>query len=204
MKTSEQERQNRREYYHAHKREILQRNKERLANNPDLQQRRTDTRKRHYLNHKETWKHYSEIHKSKMISDPEYRQRHLERQRALRKVRYERNIDASRTEARKQYFRKKYGITLEQRRAMLEVQNGRCAICACELKLLEGDVSPGRGKSKVHVDHDHESGEIRGILCWNCNKALGLMLDDPRRLYEAASYLIKHHGQYDEREYENY
>jgi hypothetical protein len=60
---------------------------------------------------------------------------------------------------------------------MIERQNGACVICLRPL----GD--------KPHVDHDHESGEVRGILCFNCNGGLGQFSDDTWRLSRAIDYL---------------
>lgn len=73
-----------------------------------------------------------------------------------------------------------YGITLEARNAMLDAQGGGCAICG------------GESNSKGwHIDHDHETGAIRGILCNGCNTAIGQMKDNPDTLIAAAKYLWK-------------
>lgn len=60
-------------------------------------------------------------------------------------------------------------------------QLGRCAICGT----LEEDV-PGK---RLHLDHDHQSGRVRGLLCTNCNTGLGQFKDDPERLLAAIRYL---------------
>ncbi len=60
--------------------------------------------------------------------------------------------------------RREYGITLEQMEEMIDEQGYRCALCKCELK------TSGRN---THVDHDHKTGEVRGILCLDCNIKLG-------------------------------
>lgn len=79
-----------------------------------------------------------------------------------------------------------YGMTLEQFRERLIAQGGGCAICGGP---------PGGGRKKMHsVDHDHLTGRTRGILCHNCNAALGLFGDDPERLIAAAAYLRAHQG----------
>lgn len=63
-------------------------------------------------------------------------------------------------------------------------QEGKCAICGCEL---------GTSRyTKPAADHDHKTGKLRGILCTQCNTALGLMKDSPYRLESAIHYLEKH------------
>lgn len=76
----------------------------------------------------------------------------------------------------------KYGITREELDAMIEAQAGRCAICA----------GPPNGPgSRLHIDHCHDTGRIRGLLCGKCNTAIGLLCDDPERAERAAAYLRK-------------
>lgn len=79
---------------------------------------------------------------------------------------------------REYQLRSLYGITVEQYDAMFEAQGGLCAICG----------RPGNGP--LRVDHDHETNEVRGLLCHGCNVAIGLMADDPDRLIAAAAYLL--------------
>lgn len=73
-----------------------------------------------------------------------------------------------------------YGITPEEFASLLESQNGCCAICQ--------SAEPG-GKGNWHVDHSHEDGHIRGLLCHHCNLLLGNAKDDPERLKAAIKYL---------------
>lgn len=73
---------------------------------------------------------------------------------------------------------RRYGLTQEAFDRLYESQEGRCAICS-------GTIS-GRN---CHVDHDHGSGTVRGLLCFNCNSALGKLGDSPRLLRRAAHYL---------------
>ena len=75
--------------------------------------------------------------------------------------------------------KRKYGLTMDGMAALLEAQNGRCALCSA---LLNGD-------SRTHVDHDHETGRVRGLLCNVCNSGLGSFADSPERLRYAAAYL---------------
>jgi hypothetical protein len=74
-----------------------------------------------------------------------------------------------------------YGITQEAYERMLAEQRGVCAICA-----------EHRGHKALCVDHDHSTGEIRQLICSNCNTALGLMEDKPAWLRKAADYLEEH------------
>jgi DNA-binding transcriptional MerR regulator len=77
---------------------------------------------------------------------------------------------------------KNYGITLEDKKEMLESQDNKCAICGEKLTLL------GRG---THVDHDHETGRIRAILCNKCNAMLGNANEDIEILQKAIKYLSR-------------
>ena len=80
----------------------------------------------------------------------------------------------------KQYFRyKKYQMRSSDYELMLRDQNGCCAICGAK---------PEKGK-RLDIDHDHETGEVRGLLCGLCNRALGLLKDDPGVIRHAADYV---------------
>jgi len=77
------------------------------------------------------------------------------------------------------HLKRKYGITIEQYDELLAGQGGGCAICGREPR---PDIS-------LHLDHDHESGQLRGILCFRCNNALGDFDDDLGLLRAAIRYL---------------
>lgn len=76
-----------------------------------------------------------------------------------------------------QQRRNKYGIVEAEVAGLLESQDSRCAICTVS---IEAD---------AHVDHDHESREVRGLLCGSCNRGLGMFRDSPEALEKAAAYL---------------
>ena len=80
---------------------------------------------------------------------------------------------------RDSYLRRKYGITLEEYDALLAKQGGVCAICG---RAPRDDIS-------LHVDHDHATGKVRGLLCFRCNNAVGDLEDDPNILRRAAVYV---------------
>lgn len=73
-----------------------------------------------------------------------------------------------------------YGVSREEYEALLARQDNRCAICRT-------DVAGGKGG--WHLDHSHETGTVRGLLCHHCNLALGNFEDDPSRLRNAIAYL---------------
>lgn len=95
---------------------------------------------------------------------------------------------------RKQYYDSKqhrnlkylsrYGITLEEVEAMAIKQNSLCPICDKECGFLMGN----RANAFV-VDHCHDTGKIRGLICSTCNRAMGFMRDNPELLRKAAAYL---------------
>lgn len=78
-----------------------------------------------------------------------------------------------------------YGITLEQYNGMVERQGGVCAICGQP----PTSATPGR---RLHVDHDHKSGVIRGLLCGRCNTGIGSLQESPEILSRAILYLSAH------------
>lgn len=112
------------------------------------------------------------------LSPEEYKERRRLQQRAS----YRKNMTHDK---RKAYIlMKQYGITLQQYDELWESQGGKCALC-------ETPDNPGRwGETSLHVDHDHDSDEVRGLLCFNCNAGLGQFKDDVNLLQKAINYLL--------------
>ena len=80
-----------------------------------------------------------------------------------------------------------YGIGIKEYDILLEQQGGVCAVCGTDDP--KGRQS-GRGKVKdFYVDHNHDTGEVRGLLCNACNRALGNFQDDPSIIQKAVLYL---------------
>lgn len=75
----------------------------------------------------------------------------------------------------------KYGLTPAEYTAMVLQQDGGCAIC-----------HRPPGKSGFNVDHDHQTGKVRGLLCAGCNRGIGLLQDNHHLLARAADYLKEH------------
>lgn len=78
-------------------------------------------------------------------------------------------------------LRYKFGFGVDKYDEMLLAQKGQCAICQ--------SADPGENREFFCVDHDHTTNRVRGLLCQGCNKALGLLKDDPNRLRAAMEYL---------------
>jgi len=80
---------------------------------------------------------------------------------------------------REAHLKSTYGLSLQDYDNLLDKQGGACAIC--------GTTNPQRGR--FHVDHNHQTDVVRGLLCSNCNTAIGLLSDNPNYLDNAAAYL---------------
>lgn len=124
-------------------------------------------RKKYYIDNKE----------SILRRNREWRRSHPEMVKARHKRYYAEHKKEYNEKARKCYFKKDYGITIEQYNDMVKDAGGKCQICRRALKL--------------HVDHNHATGKVRGILCFACNAALGGMRDRIWVLERAIEYLEK-------------
>ena len=80
-------------------------------------------------------------------------------------------------------IKRQYGITAVQYYMMLDSQGGRCAVCKGT-----DEVNSARNY-RMPIDHCHETGKVRGILCTNCNRAIGLLGDNVGNLESAIAYL---------------
>lgn len=86
---------------------------------------------------------------------------------------------------RKKWYRlKEYGLTPERLAEMLTSQNSTCACCETELF----------GGGETHVDHNHITGKVRGLLCMPCNLAIGMVKENIDTVLKLGIYLEKHRG----------
>jgi hypothetical protein len=108
---------------------------------------------------------------------PGYRARESKRWR-------EKNPEKAKLFHRQTYYRTRYGIELEQAEAILAKQGHVCGICRKPVTLS--------GKTGAKLDHCHESGKVRGVLCHHCNIGLGQFRDDPTILSAAVAYVRRH------------
>lgn len=99
---------------------------------------------------------------------------------AQMRERYMRTLDVMRPRIREKNLLSRYGMTVEQYERMYARQNGCCAICSDSFRA---------GVKRPHVDHDHERGVVRGLLCARCNSLVGFAQDDIGRLRNGIAYL---------------
>ena len=78
-------------------------------------------------------------------------------------------------------LRHRYGIGEDDYKRMVVAQNGVCAICH----------RPNSDGSRLHVDHRHDTGKVRGLLCRTCNMGIGSFKDDPALMHAAGEYVEK-------------
>lgn len=119
----------------------------------------------------------------KRRADPEYRARQKEYMKKYRARNLERLREKDRQWQKKNGRKatlKRHGITEDDYEIKLNSQNGCCAICGGE---------PGGRWGTFHVDHDHITGKVRGLLCDSCNLGIGKFYDNPALMRKAAEYL---------------
>ena len=102
-----------------------------------------------------------------------------ERARRKKEARFKKDPEGHREAARWAAVKSKYGITREDYDLLLASQGGACAICRDRPK----------ANKRLYVDHDHDTGVVRGLLCHPCNTGLGMFKDDSSILVAAAGYL---------------
>jgi hypothetical protein len=123
---------------------------------------------------------YPQVREANIARARKWREDNLERFQASQ--RRMRSTPEGKLRQREGHLKRKYGMTIEQYDAMLEAQGGGCFICG----------RPPRDDISLHVDHDHSTGKIRGILCFCCNNALADFQEDPSLLRKAVEYLSSH------------
>lgn len=93
--------------------------------------------------------------------------------------------DSNKHKLRDLAYRTKFGISLEEYESKLEAQNHRCAICGTHQK---------DSSMNFAVDHNHTTNEVRGLLCGQCNVAVGMVKEDITVLTNMISYLIQYNN----------
>ena len=142
--------------------------------------------KTYYQEHREErlayGKVYHQAHKEeRQAYDRTYSKTHRETKRANDKT----YRQAHRGKRRAKELKRIYNITQNDYDNILAAQNGVCAICH----------KPFMGNKRIrflHIDHDHSTGQVRGLLCLHCNVVLGFIENNSLLLPEIKKYLIKH------------
>jgi len=125
---------------------------------------------------------YPLVREANIARARKWREENLERFQANQ--RRMRSTPEAKLRARAGHLKRKFGMTVEQYDVMLAAQGGGCCICG----------RPPRDDISLHVDHDHSTGMIRGILCFRCNNALADFQEDPALLIKAAGYVSRSPG----------
>jgi hypothetical protein len=117
-------------------------------------------------------------------------ERNRDRVRAQRKAYYQRTKDrVKHPDVVRAETLRGYGITPKEYNSLLAEQGGVCAICQKPETELGGKHK--RLVRQLAVDHDHETGQVRGLLCRRCNTAIGFLGDDVAGLWRAIDYLTR-------------
>ena len=128
----------------------------------------------------DTVKPLDEFHNCKDFPDGKtYGCKDCQNERARKHHNARKNDPEYKAAQRDRYIKRTHGITAKQYDTMLTNQNYKCAICETRLT----------GGTQTHLDHDHHTGELRSMLCTNCNRGLGYFSDSPNMLSKAAEYL---------------
>jgi hypothetical protein len=98
----------------------------------------------------------------------------------------EKGKEINRKKSRKYEMKKNYGITPDQFDAMLAKQDYGCGIC--------GITKVTSKLGNFHIDHNRKTGKVRGLLCPQCNTAIGLLKETPDLFHKALSYLVEHNS----------
>lgn len=103
---------------------------------------------------------------------------------AVRSRERRKNDPRFREAQRKSWLKYEYGITVEAHDAMWVKQKGLCAAC--------GESATSKRIARGHLDHNHNTGKIREILCIKCNVALGALKESPAKIIGLLHYLQRH------------
>lgn len=111
--------------------------------------------------------------------DSAWRNKNRNKIREKNKIYREKNYDKCKQASLKFH----YGATLEEFKLLYKKSKGMCKIC--------GSVGGNTKHTCLHIDHNHKTNKIRGLLCPNCNRAIGLFKENPNLLSKAIEYLKK-------------
>ncbi len=117
------------------------------------------------------------------------RERNKTKRRQYSAEYYELHREERREYAKLSYRRRAYGLSFADFLEMVAAQDNKCGICGSS---AWGGTSEAEANDGPHIDHDHDTGAVRGLLCRSCNIGLGNFRDNSGLLRSAADYLDKH------------
>ena len=173
------------DYYQKNKEKILAYNKK---YSKEHRKEETVRRLKYNNSHREKQKEYSKKRNKAYYEQNKEREKergrkyyweHLDSVRAYRKKYNQEHRKKARLQWRKKVCEEKYGISFEEYSEMLSAQNGCCAICGKHESKL---------KKSLCIDHDHNTGTVRGLLCTNCNRAISFFEDNIEIIKKAVEY----------------
>ena len=132
----------------------------------------------------EYWNQYYKKNKAKVDAyQKTWRDKNREKLRDDQRARYAADPEKYRDYFRNHRIKQKYNLTEEQYVALVLKHHGKCGICGMEPSGV------WHGDRKLCVDHNHETGEVRGLLCNKCNRGLGLVGDTVESIGRFLAYL---------------
>jgi hypothetical protein len=182
---TEADRQHRRDVAKAWRAANPERVKAYNAKRTKEQQARADRVK--YAKHKDKIKarvlaHYHANHDAAIARKQRYSENNREEIRERARQWAKDNADKVKEWAWESGIKRRHGMTRSDYEKIYNEQSGLCAICG----------QPPREGKKLCIDHNHDTGAIRGLLCRNCNAAIGQLNDDIGMLKKAIQYLIRY------------
>lgn len=185
MINKEQKKEYDRKYLKKNREKILKYQREFYKKNKETINERS---RRYYRDHKEELlekgrKYHLENKDERHKAHRKYREKYKDRINKASREWCEKN----KFELRKKAIERKYGLKVAEYEKLVLEQKNLCAICEKRERVSH------KGQIKeLAVDHDHETGKVRGLLCHSCNLAIGVLLDKPELFKKAAEYLVKH------------
>lgn len=135
-----------------------------------------------------TKKKYYNKNKDKMVAKSmTFYRKHKKKFKELRRVYYFKNREVYIKDCRINYLKRIFNMSLSDYDKLLKNQNGLCAICG------QPETQKINNKTKsLAIDHNRETGVVRGLLCMSCNIGLGTFGENIDNLKNAVNYLVKH------------
>lgn len=178
----------REKYYQKNKEVIIEKRKKYYLENPKARERLLNQKKKYAQDHKEERSKYQKEYrqKNKEKLDKNHKEYYRNNREILLKNSRDRNLNSEVIKRNRELkLIKSFGISNYQYEELLLKQKGLCGMCSKP----ESSKHQSGTLRKLAVDHDHETGRIRGLLCSRCNNGIGLLGDKVEMLKKAINYL---------------